>query len=146
MGETRRCSTEPRLILVSFKICSKLSLNTLDNHFIVCHKGSVSLTSKKLSCGCREIRKQPTIMCSDDHINLLGTRTEHQNTNFLNSPARERFVFVFICNPTSRNQHCLIERFVTFCVLHPAYSSSNVLDRFGGIPIVNSDKYQCKQF
>ena len=98
----------------------------------VCHKGSVYATSEKLSYGCREIRKQPTIMCSDDHINLLGTRTEHQNTNFLNFHARERFVFVFICNPTSRNQHFLIKRFVTFCVLHSAYSSSNVLDRFAG--------------
>ena len=34
LGETRRRSTEPRLTLVSFKICSKLSLNTLNNHFI----------------------------------------------------------------------------------------------------------------
>ena len=34
LGETRRRSTEPRLTLVSFKICSKLSLNTLENHFI----------------------------------------------------------------------------------------------------------------
>ena len=112
----------------------------------VCHKGSVYATSEKLSYGCREIRNQPTIMCFDDHIHLLGTRTEHRNTNLRNFHARERVVFVFICNPTSRNQHFLIEHFVTFCVLHPANSSSNILDRFGGIPIVNSDKYQCKQF
>ena len=31
LGETRRHGTEPRLTLVSFKICSKLSLNTLED-------------------------------------------------------------------------------------------------------------------
>ena len=93
-----------------------------------CHKGSVSSTSKKLSSGCWEIQKQPTIMCSDDHIHLLGTRTEHRNTNFLNFHARERFVFVFICNPTSRNQH---QPHPTFCDFLRVTSCVCLIERFG---------------
>ena len=52
LGETWRRSTEPRLTLVSFKICSKLSLNTLDNHFIPFLTGQQSsqLRSKPKNC------------------------------------------------------------------------------------------------
>ena len=138
--ETARCWLGRRLHVWSsahrcWSVLPGLPACTIPSHAKLktdCHKGSVSSTSKKLSSGCWEIQKQPTIMCSDDHIHLLGTRTEHRNTNFMNFHALERFVFVFICNPTSRNQHRLIQRFVTFCVLHRAYASSNVLDRFLG--------------
>ena len=54
----------------------------------VCHKGSGASTNKKSSNGCWEIRNQPTILFSDDHIHLLGSRAEHRNTNFRNYNAR----------------------------------------------------------
>ena len=52
MGETRRRSTEPRLTLVSFKICSKLSLNTLDNHFIPFLTGQQSSQLRSMPKNC----------------------------------------------------------------------------------------------
>ena len=52
LGETRRCSTEPRLTLVSFKICSKLSLNTLDNHFIPFLTGQQSPQLRSMLKNC----------------------------------------------------------------------------------------------
>ena len=54
----------------------------------VCHKGSGASTNKKSSNGCWEIRNQPTILFSDDHIHLLCSRAEHRNTNFRNYNAR----------------------------------------------------------
>ena len=55
---------------------------------VVCHKVNGASTNKKLSNGCWEIRNQPTILFSDDHIHLLGSRAEHRNTNFRNYNAR----------------------------------------------------------
>ena len=52
LGETRRRSTEPRLTLVSFKICSKLSLNTLDNHFIPFLTGQQSPQLRSMLKNC----------------------------------------------------------------------------------------------
>ena len=52
LGETRRRSTEPRLTLVSFKICSKLSLNTLDNHFIPFLTGQQSSQLRSMPKNC----------------------------------------------------------------------------------------------
>ena len=52
LGETRRRSTEPRLTLVSFKICSKLSLNTLDNHFIPFLTGQQSFQLRSMPKNC----------------------------------------------------------------------------------------------
>ena len=52
LGETRRCSTESRLTLVSFKICSKLSLNTLDNHFIPFLTGQQSSQLRSMLKNC----------------------------------------------------------------------------------------------
>ena len=54
----------------------------------VCHKGSGASTNKKSSNGCWEIRNQPTLLFSDDHIHLLCSRAEHRNTNFRNYNAR----------------------------------------------------------
>ena len=61
---------------------------TMDIVENVCHKGSGASTNKKSSYGCWEIRNQPTILFSDDHIHLLGSRAEHRNTNFRNYNAR----------------------------------------------------------
>ena len=99
----------------------------------VCHKGSVYATSEKLSYGCREIRNQPTIMCFDDHIHLLGTRTEHRNTNLRNFHARERVVFVFICNPTFHNQRLPQP---TFCDFLRDTSSVSLNERFGSFFVI----------
>ena len=52
LGETRRRSTEPRLTLVSFKICTKLSLNTLDNHFIPFLTGQQSSQLRSMPKNC----------------------------------------------------------------------------------------------
>ena len=52
LGETWRRSTEPRLTLVSFKICSKLSLNTLDNHFIPFLTGQQSSQLRSMPKNC----------------------------------------------------------------------------------------------
>ena len=51
-GRNSRRSTEPRLTLVSFKICSKLSLNTLDNHFIPFLTGQQSFQLRSMPKNC----------------------------------------------------------------------------------------------
>ena len=71
----------------AFASFSALGQETLRGRH-VCHKGSGASTNKKSSYGCWEIRNQPTILFSDDHIHLLGSRAEHRNTNFRNYNAR----------------------------------------------------------